>query len=433
MAMKKIWIILCLIVAAAAVACNEKPQMPVELDDAFSITQPAPEDGITRVTLSETQKGYVREGNKMAFKLLKQLVGETNGSFVCSPLSLQLALAMTANGAEGETLQEMLNVLGYGHEGMAALNAYSQILLTQLPAIDKEVTIKMADALVAIDLFPLKKDFRETLKTYYYAPAVSMSFDDPQQVLAQINEWARRNTEGLIDPILKEMSPNAVAYLMNSLYFKAKWQGTEWSPMFNSDFTQNGTFYKAGGKKVQLPFMASGNDFPYADQGSYEMVALPYASGKFFLYILLPKTKDGLDALVASLSSSSWNSLISSLKKDTEVHLRLPRFEVSGDFQMNRVLEALGMRRAFSDGEAQFGGLFDGENPGFYIYRVVQKAKIQVAEWGTEAAAVTVVEMAAKSAMPAQTVEFTADHPFVFVLGEQESGTILFEGIYSGD
>lgn len=433
MAMKKKWIILCLIVAAAAVACNEKPQMPVELDDAFSITQPVPEGGITRVTLSETQKGYVREGNKMAFKLLKQLVGETNGSFVCSPLSLQLALAMTANGAEGETLQEMLNVLGCGHEGMAALNAYSQILLTQLPAIDKEVTIKMADALVAIDLFPLKKDFRETLKTYYYAPAVSMSFDDPQQVLAQINEWARRNTEGLIDPILKEMSPNAVAYLMNSLYFKAKWQGTEWSPMFNSDFTQNGTFYKAGGKKVQLPFMASGNYFPYADQGSFEMVALPYASGKFFLYILLPKTKDGLDALVASLSSSSWNSLISSLKMETEVHLRLPRFEVSGDFQMNRVLEALGMRRAFSDGEAQFGGLFDGENPGFYIYRVVQKAKIQVAEWGTEAAAVTVVEMAAKSAMPAQTVEFTADHPFVFVLGEQESGTILFEGIYSGD
>ena len=420
----------CLVLAA--VACTEKPEPTVDLIEAFAIEQPAPTTAITRVALDDTQKGYVREGNKLSFRFLQQLSQENKGSFVCSPLSLQLALAMTANGAEGETLQEMLDVLGYGREGMAALNAYAKILIEQLPAVDLDVTLKMADALLATDRYPLKADFRETLRKYYYAPAASMSFDDPQKVLDQVNEWARRNTEGLIDPMLGNISPNAVAFLMNALYFKAKWQGSETNPMFNSNATCDDTFYGADGSKVEVPFMSTSRYLPYADQGDFEMVALPYASGKYFFYILLPKAKDGLDALVASLAKSSWGDLTASLKKDVEVSLRMPRFETSGDFELSKALKALGMKRAFDEAYAQFDGLFDGVTPGFYISRVLQKAKILVAEWGTEAAAVTVVEMAEKSSMPGKVIYFTADHPFVFVLGEQESGTILFEGVYTG-
>ena len=422
---------LALALAFVAAACN-KANTPVDLDDAFAIEQPTPTTALTRVALDDTQKGYVREGNKLSFKFLQQLSQENKGSFVCSPLSLQLALAMTANGAEGETLQEMLDVLGYGREGMAALNAYAKILIEQLPAVDLDVTLQMADALLATDRYPLKADFRETLRKYYYAPAASMSFDDPQKVLEQVNEWARRNTEGLIDPMLENISPNAVAFLMNALYFKAKWQGSETNPMFNSNATCDDTFYGADGSKVKVPFMTASRYFPYADKGDFEMVALPYASGKYFFYILLPKAKDGLDALVATLAKSSWGDLTASLQKEVEVSLRMPRFETSGDFELSKALKSLGMKRAFDEADAQFDGLFDGVTPGFYISRVLQKAKILVAEWGTEAAAVTVVEMAEKSSMPGKVVYFTADHPFVFVLGEQESGTILFEGVYTG-
>ena len=214
--MKRQLVLFCSLVLAA-VACTEKPEPTVDLIEAFAIEQPAPTTAITRVVLDDTQKGYVREGNRLSFRFLQQLSQENKGSFVCSPLSLQLALAMTANGAEGETLQEMLDVLGYGHEGMAALNAYAKILIEQLPAVDLDVTLKMADALLATDRYPLKADFRETLRKYYYAPAASMSFDDPQKVLDQVNEWARRNTEGLIDPMLGNISPNAVAFLMNCI------------------------------------------------------------------------------------------------------------------------------------------------------------------------------------------------------------------------
>ena len=427
--MKTRYLILALALAAAA--CDKTT--PVDLDEAFAIVQPAPKTELTRVGLDATQKGYVKEGNKLSFRFLQQLSQENKKSFVCSPLSLQLALAMTANGAEGETQQEMLDVLGYGHEGMAALNAYAKILIEQLPAVDLDVTLKMADAILTTDKYQLKADFRETLRTFYYAPAASMSFDDPQKVLEQVNEWARRNTEGLIDPMLKDMSPNAVAFLMNALYFKARWQGGESNPMFDERATYDDTFYKAGGSTAKVPFMNTSRYLPYADMGDFEMVAVPYSSGKFFMYILLPKAKDGLDALVASLPDKSWNDLISSLQREVEVRLHMPKFETSGDFELSKALKALGMTKAFDEVHAQFGGMFDGTTPGFYISRVLQKAKIQVAEWGTEAAAVTVVEMAEKSSMPGKVVFFTADHPFVFVIGEQESGTILFEGVYSGE
>ena len=423
---------LMLALALVAGACN-KANKPVDLDEAFAIEQPAPKKELTRVALNETQKGYVREGNKLAFKFLQQLSADNKKSFVCSPLSLQLALAMTANGAEGETLQEMLNVLGYGNEGMAALNEYAKILIEQLPAVDLDVTLKMADALLATDRYPLNAGFQETLRTYYYAPAVSMSFDDSQKVLEQVNEWARRNTEGLIDPMLKEISPNAVAFLMNALYFKARWAGGERNPMFDSRATYDDKFTKADGSTVKVPYMSTHRSFPYADKGDYEIVALPYASGKFFMYILLPKKRDGLDAMMGALQNTSWNNLITSLKADYEVCLRMPKFETSGDFELSKALKAMGMVKAFDDVFAEFDGMFDGPTPGFYISRVLQKAKITVAEWGTEAAAVTVVEMAEKSSMPEKVITFTADHPFIFVLGEQESGTILFEGVYTGE
>ena len=417
---------------ACVVSCHKKQPEVVDLDEAFAIEQPAPTAAVTRLSLDERQKGYVREGNKLSFQLLQRLSKEEKGSFVCSPLSLQLALAMTANGAEGETLREMLDVLGYGQEGMAALNAYARILIEQLPALDLEVTVKLADAILATDRYALRTDFRKTLQTYYYAPAASMSFDNPDEVLAQVNEWARRNTEGLIDPMLRDMSPNAVAYLLNALYFKAKWQGGERNPMFNSESTSEDTFYRADGSRTRVPFMFARRYFPYADKGDYEVVALPYASGKYFFYILLPKKADGLDGLVAALPGISWNEWIASLQDVSEIRLQMPKFDVSGDFELSKVLMALGMRRAFDEVGAQFGRMFDGVTPGFYISRVLQKAKMTVAEWGTEAAAVTAVEVAEKSAMPGNVISFVADHPFVFVLGEQESGTILFEGVYMG-
>ena len=133
----------------ALVSCDKAVTVP----DPITISSPAPTEQITKVSLSDTQKGYVRAGNAMAFRLLKQIFDGDN--LVFSPLSLQYALAMTANGASGETLQEIIGFLGYGAEGIEALNEYSRILLEQLPAVDLDVTLKVTDALLVNEDFPL--------------------------------------------------------------------------------------------------------------------------------------------------------------------------------------------------------------------------------------------------------------------------------------
>ena len=222
---------LCVAIGLLAIAsCSKNNRTTVK--DPITIASPTPTQAITKVELSDSQKAYVKAGNAMAFRFLKQLYEGKN--LICSPLSLQYALAMTANGASDETLQEIIDFLGYGAEGIDALNAYSRILLEQLPAVDLDVTLKVTDALLVNQAFPLLPSFKQTVEAFYYAAVENMDFADPEQVAARINEWASRNTNGVIDKVLDsdEISADAVAYLMNALYFKAQWAGGKYDPMF---------------------------------------------------------------------------------------------------------------------------------------------------------------------------------------------------------
>jgi serpin B len=370
----------------------------------------------------------------MAFRFLEKMYDGKN--LVLSPLSLQYALAMAANGAQGETLKEITDFLGYGKDGLAALNAFSKKMLEQLPAVDLNVTLKLTDALLVSDKCPLLPAFKTTVEQNYYAAVENMNFSDPAKVAARINDWASRSTNGFIDKLLEasDISPLTVAFLMNALYFKAKWAGSDYDPMFLIEATKEGEFTCADGSKKKVPFMNNADSHRYAEMNGYKVLALPYAGEKFFMYILLPNDNN-LDALVKKLPDIRWRELISSLNTDAEVFVKLPRFEVENTFELNEALMQLGIVRAFDESYAEFGGMFDPELTAkmkFWIGKVIQKAKISVAEWGTEAAAVTIVEMYGKAAPAPKRVDFYADHPFVFVIGEATSGTILFEGTYTG-
>ena len=409
-------------------ACSKS----ITVKDPITISSPTPTVAITKVDLNETQKGYVQAGNAMAFRFLKQLYQGKN--LVCSPLSLQYALAMTANGASGETLQEIIDFLGYGAEGIDALNAYSKLLLEQLPAVDLDVTLKVTDALLVNNEFPLLPAFRTKVQNAYYAAVDNMDFSDPAQVAARINDWARRNTNGFIDKILEEgeISASAAAFLMNALYFKARWEGPKDEPMFREEATSEDTFTLADGSTKQVSFMHNVRYHQYAEMDGFTVLALPYANAKYFMYIMLP-AKNDLEGLLNKLQTVSWSQIQSSFKQDAEVYLKLPKFDIENKYDLKETLEALGVKKAFQAGQAQFTDMFEPK-PGYYYWidKVIQKARISVTEWGTEAAAVTVVEMRAGSALPEKTLEFYADHPFAYVIGERTSGTILFEGVFTG-
>ena len=423
-------------VLAFALACEKNPgdnpgdvTFPVP-DEPIEITSPTPTEILTKVDLSESQRGYVKSGNAMAFRLLKGLYDTAKPNLVCSPLSLQYALAMTANGAVGETLDEIVATLGYGSEGIDALNAYCNLLMNQLPALDPDVTLKVVDAMLVKDDYPVKDAFRQVLASSYYAPVDYMSFDDPSAVLSRINDWASRNTNGLINPILREISPDAVAFIMNALYFKAKWAGED---MFKPDYTFKEDFTRKDGKTEQVDMMRTNWPLSYAACKGFQAVGIPYAGGKFSMYILLPDKGVNFDNWLEEIDKQDFSAILDAMKKNVEVQLRLPKFDVEGDFLLNEVLYAMGVRRAFS-AAADFSAMFDKPQETFRISRVIQKAKLSLAEWGTEAAAVTVVEMEkATSAGPGfEPVKFYADRPFVFVLAENTSRAILFEGVYAG-
>ena len=399
--------------------------------DPIKISSPTPQEQITKVTLNETQTGYVEAGNKMAFRFLDAMFDGDN--LICSPLSLQYALAMTANGASGETHQEIIDFLGYGSEGIDALNEYSKTLLEQLPAVDLDVNLKVTDALIVSNDFPLLPEFQQTVEKNYYAAVDNMDFSDPGEIAARINKWVKKSTDGFIDKLLEadEIDEDAVAYLMNALYFKAKWAGSKHSPMFREEGTRPEDFTLSNGTKVKVDMMRNSGYHQYAVMDGYKVLVLPYAGGKFNMYILLPDKND-IEGLVNKLQATAWSDILNNLKQGVEVIVRLPKFSIENKYDLSEALVSLGVEKAFQEGRAEFDMMFQPKpNYYYWINKVIQKSRINVSEWGTEAGSVTVVEMAGDLAAgpPQEIIEFYADHPFVFIIGEETSGTILFEGV----
>ena len=417
------------VVLAVCMACNLTDNPKVK--DPIKVSSPQPKEQITKVSLTNEEASMVKSGNELTFKLFP-LLKEGNSSYIFSPLSIQYALGMTANGASGKTLSEIVNTLGFGTD-IERLNSLCNKLLNELPAVDLGVKLQLADAILVNDRYPLLPAFKEKVESTYYAAVENMSFDDPATVAARINDWASRNTNGLIKKMLDagDISPTALAFLMNALYFKAPWVPDGSDPLFMEGATNKQEFY-AGGKTAKVPMMRTSRWLNYADMGSFRLLEIPYSRGKFAMYILLPE-KDGFDQLISSLPSIDWSAALKALKS-RDVILNLPKFETSSSYRLNDALKKLGLKQAFTDA-AQFDYMFEDPSVHACIDMVIQKARISVTEWGTEAAAVTVVGMKATSAGPGEEppVEFICDHPFAYVIAEKTSGTILFAGAYCGN
>lgn len=441
----------CILFACAAMlllpACGRQEPVDTQGVPEITVTSPTPTKAIDAVRLSADQQACVKAGNKLAFNFLYQLHKNHPGNLICSPLSLQYALGMTANGASGQTLTEMLAAMGYGPDGLSALNAYCHLLLEELPALDLDVTLKLTDAMLVSDEYPVLPSFKQTIESQYYAAVENMPFTKPDAVAYRINTWASNSTNGFINKLLEpgDITPDMVAFLMNALYFKAQWAKNGGEPLFNPDFTRDEDFFLGGCDVLSVPMMHASVYFPYAEMDGFRVLAIPYASGKFFFYILLPndvevgdpiEDKPGkddfcdFDVLCKCLPTLDWSAITASLKSEKNVYLSLPRFDAECFFDLENELRALGINLPF-EGNAQFDRMFTAGG-GFHIGRVIQKARISLAEWGTEAAAVTVVAME-KNSMPGdKQVEFVCNRPFVYAIGERTSGTLLFTGIYCG-
>ena len=373
-------------------------------------------DAPKEIELAEGEQQLIESNNDFAFNLFRKARGDK--SKILSPLSITFALGMLNNGADGQTLKEINETLGFGEAGADGINAFCQKMLKEANTLDDRTKALIANTIFVNEGlgYRLQEGFIDKANTYYSAEPQNRDFNDGD-TMDVINQWANDHTMGMIPTVLNEDSfnPEAVSYLLNALYFKGMW-----SDPFRKDMTRNESF--GGGEEVPM-MHKMGQEFQYTENDLYQAVVLPYGNGAYQMTVFLPHEDKTVGEVLETLNGSNWQ-FEGSWK---EVDLKLPRFETDTYQPLVKEMSELGMPTAFSL-SAEFPWFC---NTPVYISNMFQVAKIKLDEEGTEAAAVTVIEME-KTAMPEEPKRFHANRPFLYVISEQSTGAIFFIGQYTG-
>ena len=372
------------------------------------------------IELNATEKEMAAQqgdfASTLSLELCRQLGGEKMDNWLVSPFSLQCALGMLSNGANGETREEILHTLGLSQYSQEEVNAYFRKLIEGLHTVNSAITVKTANSIWGNAGVPLKEDFQKMNIENYSAMVSQLDFSDPSAV-DQINAWCNQTTEGLIPSILDEVNPAATVYLLNSLYFKARWE-SEFAP----GKTQEGDFSTSSGKMVKADFMQAERRGLYVKNEWFISTSLSYLNDSYAMRLILPQPGIGIDQVLQALSESDgnlWNQATAA-----KINYKIPRFTLEDQLDLTPTLQALGMKKAFS-GEADFSSLSDANT---YISLVRQAIRLKVNEEGSEGAAVTVIEGETSPGMPEEKVDFFLDRPFLFQILEPATGTVLFMG-----
>jgi serpin B len=367
---------------------------------------------------------FLRAANRFALRLTAQLGrqdGETQNVFL-SPANVAVALAMTANGARGETLQGMLDAINMSDLDLESLNSNFAALQALLEREDPGATIAIANALWARAGVDFYADFLQRTQRFYDARIEALDFDQ-HAAKAAINDWVRRQTNDKITNIVESIPPETILLLISAIYFDGKWE----TP-FNPEFTQERPFYLPDGSTKLTPTMYRMDDMEYLKGEGFQAVRLPYASGGVRMVIILPDADRTLAQFIDQLNIENWERWRNqfSIKKG---QLYLPRFTTRYDAQLNEALRAMGMDAAFDGSQADFSGMRPIP-PNVFISQVRHVAYVNVNEAGTEAAAVTSIGMGITSAMPIEEpFVMQVDRPFFFAIEETSIGSLLFTGL----
>ena len=343
---------------------------------------------------------------------------ESGKNTLISPLSVLCALAMTANGAEEETLEQMEEVLGMTTE---ELNLYLYSYMQNLPQGDK-YKLSLANSIwfTEDERFTVNQDFLQTNADYYGADIYKAPFND--QTCKDINNWVKQNTDEMIPEILDEIPADAIMYLVNALAFEA-----EWSEIYEKQQVREGKFTKEDGTKQDVELMY-GVEGTYLEDENATGFKKYYKGGKYAFVAMLPNEGVSVSDYVASLNGESLNAMLNNTQHTT-VHTAIPKFETEYNVEMSAILKDMGMTKAFDIYNADFEGLGTSTAGNIFINRVLHKTFISVGEKGTKAGAATVVEMAdGAAAEPQEPKEVYLDRPFVYMLIDCENNIPFFIG-----
>jgi serine protease inhibitor len=374
--------------------------------------------------MAAADRTTVVEGNNAFAVALYGRLRNQGGNLFFSPESISTALAMAYAGARGGTASQMAKTLHFTlppeklHPAMGAL-------LSDLNAAHEGYQLSVANALWAQQGYTFLDDFLKLLKTNYGAGLNQVSFKGATEAARlTINQWVEQKTQDKIKDLLQPgaLRPDTRLVLTNAIYFKG-----DWETQFDKAQTRNEDFHLSPGQTTTAPLMHREGRFSYFDGGSFQVLEVPYKSNELSLVVFLPKDPGGLPGLEQSLTDSNLQQWLKQMASVSKVIVTMPKFKMTQQFELGSTLGAMGMPQAFSS-SADFSGMTGHRD--FAISEVIHKAYVDVNEEGTEAAAATAVTMRAMAmrAPEAPPPVFRADHPFVFMIRDNRSASILFMG-----
>ena len=385
---------------------------------AAAQTGPLPKATMPIATISAAVEG----NNAFALDLYRQLHSQP-GNLFCSPESISTAFAMAYAGARGQTASQIASVFHFALPP-AELHPAMGGLLSAMNEKNPNYQLSVADALWAQQGQNFQPAYLKLVETNYGAGFHQVNFQlSPENVRTTINKWIESRTNDKIKNLLAPgiVTPQTRLVLTNAIYFKGDWL----SP-FDKASTQDGDFHLTASRAVKTPLMHNSSNFTFFDGGTFQALELPYKGGALSMVILLPKKIDGLPALEQSLTPEQLAGWLSKLGPEPQVAVTLPRFTMTKEFELSNTLSAMGMPKAFG-AAADFSGMTG--KPGFAISAAIHKAFVDVNETGTEAAAATSIVMRATAMrFEPPPIIFDADHPFLFLIRDTRTGSILFLG-----
>ncbi|HEY9861337.1 MAG TPA: serpin family protein [Candidatus Obscuribacterales bacterium] len=362
----------------------------------------------------------VTANTRFGLKLFAQALKADAGKNVfISPSSVAIALAMTYNGAKGDTQQAMAKALELQGLSLADVNQSNAALIAGLQKADPAVEVAIANSLWTRRGTGFQREFLQRNQQFYKAQITEIDFTQPQAV-SQINRWVKEKTRGKINQIVDRVQPNLALLLLNAVYFKGKW-----SQAFDAKATVARPFTLANGTRKQHPMMIQTGKYDYYETDKFQAVSLPYGEGRFSLYLFVPKSQSNLSSFYRDLTAANWDQWMNEFQ-NRPGSIQVPKFKLEYDLNLNNALKALGMGIAFDGGRADFSGMSQGD---LAIDQVRHKTFVEVNEVGTEAAAATSVSIVVTSTqVPQPPFKLVADRPFFYAIRDNETGSLVFMG-----
>jgi serpin B len=373
------------------------------------------------IELSLKSSQLVESNNTFGFNIFEKIIAteDAGKNIMVSPLSVSQALSMATNGAAGNTLTQMQDILGFKDFSLSEMNESNREVINSLLNHDSKVTIEIANSIWYKDNFSVKTGFIETNRSFYNAEVSSFDHSQPENAKNAMNKWVDEKTHGKIDKIIDEINAEDVMFLINAVYFKAKWK-TE----FKKKDTKPVLFKLDDGTVKEVETMIGEVELSYSNNEKFSIIKLPYGAGKFNMLIYLPEEGYTTSDIVSEIANTNLDQmgLLTLVKRD----IYLPKFEFKYENKLNDELDAMGMTNAFSPILADFSNITEITDEDIFISKVMHKTYIKTDEEGTEAAAVTSISFTDTSIGPEETIKI--DRSFLFAIVEEDTHSILFIG-----